>query len=416
MRKVRSFFTNPVFFYVIILCFLKPECFGNIGLPGIIVRISALLDKYIGLPVILLCLFALLDNRKTYIGDVAIFYGYKIIATILVTFLATKAITGGGAFSHLRRLAAIWYIATALRYNYKRTVVRLSYLLTVLVVINFLTILLFPHGMWEDDNWQNYFLGYDNGHIVVFMPALFFSLWHTYYTRKHALLIIAWSSVYFSAIICRSGTTVAGLAALMFLLVLIHFPAVRKFLFNWKTVTAIIIGIFVFIIVLRRQEVFQDLMMKYLGKDGTFTGRIYLWDRAFEIIRENRWLGVGDAAGTNVELFTLNTQKLAYAHNEILDILVRSGIIGLLLYIACIARSFRAIRHKKDLRTKSWLAFMTSYWLMMMFESYSNNSFYYFYFVLMIMPRFEELEEQKRKRFFFNGQKNSKKLSIQCCI
>ena len=404
-KKVRIFFTEPLFFYIIIINFLKPDSFGNIGLPSFIVRVSLLWDKFIGIPVILLCLLALLVTKKNYVNDVVFFYGYKIVATILVTYLTTHAITGGGAFSHLRRIAAIWYIAVAFQFNYRGTIKRLSYLLTILVILNFISILLFPHGMWVDDNWQNYFLGYDNGHIVVFMPALFFTLWNAYYSKKYTLMITAWISVYLSALICRSGTTMVGLAALLFLLIIIHFPAVRKFLFNWKTVSAVIIGIFIFIIVLRRQEVFQDLMMKYLGKDGTFTGRVYLWDRAFEIIRKNRWLGVGDASETNVELFTLNSQKLAYAHNEFLDIMVRSGIIGLFLYLTCIARTIKVIKLNKGLHIKSWLTFMASFWLMMMFESYSNYSLYYFYFILMIIPRFDELEKQRNKLFFFYGQK-----------
>ncbi len=311
--------------------------------------------------------------------------------------------SGGGAFAHLRRLSIIWYLALCLKNNYKATVSRLSYLLTIMVVLNFFSILLFPHGMYEDDNWQNYFLGYDNGHVVVFMPALFFAIQHAHYKNRKLLLYINWFSVLASTLICRSGTTVAGLAVLIGILIMIYFPFVRKILFNWKTVLIVIAGIFFFIIILRRQEVFQDIMMKYLGKDSTFTGRIYLWDKALEVFQQNKWLGTGDSAEINTEIFTIFNQKLSYAHNEILDLLVRSGIIGLCIYMICIARTINIVRHNKDVHSKTWLAFMASYWLIMMFESYSSYFFYYLYFVMLIVPRYEIAFEKVEGRIWGNG-------------
>ena len=409
--KAKAFFTEPILFYIIVINYLKPDSFSNIGLPDTIVRISAIWDRFFGILVVFLCLLAMLKNHTNKIADVIVFYGYKIIGTVLVTYMATHVLSGGGAFAHLRKLSIIWYLALALKYNYKETITRMTYLLTIMVAINLVSILLFPHGMYEDDNWQNYFLGYDNGHVVVFMPALFFATQHAYYTNKKRLLLINWMCILVSVVICRSGTTVAGIAILAFILILIHCPAIRKVLFNWKTVFIIISGVFVFIIILRKQEAFQGLMMKYLGKDSTFTGRIYLWDKALEVFQQNKWMGTGDSADINTAIFTLFNQELSYAHNEILDLLVRSGIIGLSIYIICVARTIYTIRNYKDLHSRTWLAFMASYWLIMMFESYSSYFFYYLYFVMLISPRYwPNLTEGVNLRK--NGQKNSKKLYL----
>ena len=395
--KVKSFFTEPLLFYIIVLNYMKPDSFPYIGLPDFIVRISSLWDRFVSIPIILLCALVTLTNHKNKILDVAVFYGYKILGTLILTYITFHALSGGGAFAHLRRLSIIWYLAIAMKFDYKATINRLAYLLTTLVAVNLVSIVLFPHGMYVDDNWQNYFLGYDNGHVVVFMPALFFATLHAHFSKRKALLFITWFCVLSSTLICRSGTTVAGIAALMAILVLIYFPAVRKFLFNWKTVLIVIAGVFFLIVILRRQEAFQDLMMKYLGKDGTFTGRVYLWDKAIEVFMQHKWFGVGDSPDLNQELFTLFNQKLSYAHNEILDLLVRSGIIGLCLYLECIVRSVSYTKHQRSLLSKTWLAFMASYWLIMMFESYSNYSFYYLYFVIMLSPRFINLEPEKSK-------------------
>jgi len=395
--KVKSFFTEPLLFYIIVLNYMKPDSFSYIGLPEMIVRISLLWDRFLSIPVILLCVLFTLTNYKNKMIDVIAFYGYKILGTVILTYLTFHMFSGGGAFAHLRKISVIWYLTIAMRLNYKSTITRLSYLLSILVVTNFASIILFPHGMYVDDNWQNYFLGYDNGHIVVFMPALFFATLHAHFSKRKTIFFVTWCCVLASIFICRSGTTVVGIVTLMAILILIYFPVVRKFLFNWKVVLIVIAGVFFLIVILRRHEAFQDLMMKYLGKDGTFTGRVYLWDKAIEVFMQHKWFGVGDSPELNQELFTLFNQKLSYAHNEILDLLVRSGIVGLGLYFVCIVRSVFYTKHQRSLFSKTWLAFMASYWLIMMFESYSSYAFYYLYFVMLIVPRFTDVEQKKRK-------------------
>ncbi|HCJ14305.1 MAG TPA: hypothetical protein DHV77_03500, partial [Erysipelotrichaceae bacterium] len=116
--KAKAFFTEPILFYIIVINYLKPDSFSNIGLPDTIVRISAIWDRFFGILVVFLCLLAMLKNHTNKIADVIVFYGYKIIGTVLVTYMATHVLSGGGAFAHLRKLSIIWYLALALKYNY----------------------------------------------------------------------------------------------------------------------------------------------------------------------------------------------------------------------------------------------------------------------------------------------------------
>ena len=405
---------NPVAFYLIIISFIIPPCFYQMA-PSSILNILSLWDKYIGVPVFLLCVLAIVGARKDLeVGDVILYYGYKIAATVIVTLAFSGTITGGGSFHHLRQLAAICFIAIALRRNYKLTVSRLTYILSALVILNFLTILAFPHGMYNDGNWENYLLGYDNGHAVVFMPSLLLSFEYAYLTRKYSLTVITWISVFASAAICKSGVTVAGLALLVFLLLLIHFPGVRKFLFNWKTVLIGITLVFVLIVILRMQENYSGLIMSVFHKDSTLTERTVLWDRAFAYIKDNPILGTGDNNRNNIKMFYIRSQNLAYAHNEVLDVLVRSGIIGLLLYLNCIIHTFATIKQRKDNHIKTWLAIMAAYWVMMLFESYSNYSFYYLYFVMIMLPRYEPVLDYKRKIIFRRRKLLAQKRKLLC--
>lgn len=409
--RTKTFFASPLLFVLIVLAFLKPDSLNYI-LPAIVVRGISYAERGFSLLVIGLCLLDTIDHYKNGIGDVIAFFIFKIAGTLLVSYLLWHILGGAGIFTHIQKLAAVWYVAISMRYSFRSTVCCMAYLLCILVAINLLTILLFPHGMYHDtDNWECWFLGYDNGHMVVLMPALYFSWLDARHRKRRLVMGITWFSVYASALICRSATTLAGLAALAGILVLIYVPAIRKFLFNWKTVLAVILAVFFFIVVLRRQEMFQDVLMRYFGKDTTFTGRIYLWDAALDAFKKHPWFGTGDSSAINADLFTVGQQKLAYAHNEILDLLVRSGIIGLMLYMVCVLRSLTMhISNKTVKEYKVWLAFMASWWLSMMFESYSNYALYWLYFVVMVCPRFEE-KMRTRQRWMIGlqqyGQKNS---------
>ena len=395
--KVKSFFTNPLLFFLIIINYLKPEGLLAIA-PQTVSHFFSVWDKFFGVPIVMLCLLALIQDKQCLCKDTILYFGYRMAATLLVTCFATHLFTGGGIFRHLWMLSAIWYLTSALKYSFQKTISRLAVLLSVLVVANLISILVFPNGMYHDANQNNYLLGYNNGHIVVLMPALFFSYQRWYYRKKRLQLIITWVAVYTGVFLTHSTTTKIGLLVLLILIATIQFPILRKYLFSWKTTAAIIAILFFGVVVLREQGVLPVNVVHLLDKDASFTARTVLWDRSLNSIRIHPWFGIGDSTEINIGLFAL-VQEHAYAHNEILDVLVKSGFIGLILYLNCIANSIRTIKGRENLHNKIWLAFMTSYWISMMVESYSNYKFYYFYFVMLIFPRVAVFHNRKNNPY-----------------
>lgn len=397
--KVKTFFKNPILFFLIMVTFLKPEGLLAIA-PESLARFFAVWDKLVGLPVALLCILALLQDRHPLCGDLVLYYGYRMLATVLTTWLATGLITGGGAFHQLWMLSAVWFLALSLKYNFHKTIDRLAALLAILVLANLATIMLFPNGMYHDVNVNNWLLGYNNGHIVTYMPALFFSYQYWYYRKKRLLPLLTWGAVYLSVFLTHSTTTKIGLLILLVLALVILIPGFRKYFFNWKTVAFIVAVVFFGIVISRGNGFFRTHVVSFLNKDSSFASRRTLWNRAIQSFRLHPWLGTGDATKTNVSLFKL-VQDHAFAHNEILDVLVRTGIIGLLLYLNCIFRSIYTLKGKKDRHSKMWLSFMAAYWVAMMFESYSNYSFYYLYFVMLLFPQYSLFAETGKIQTFF---------------
>lgn len=394
--KVKTFIKNPILFFLILVTFLKPEGLLAVA-PERAIHFFAVWDKLIGIPVALFCILALLQDRHPLCGDLVLYYVYRMIATVLTTMLATGLITGGGAFHQLWTLSVAWFLALSLKYNFQKTIERLSILFLILVLANLATILVFPEGMYHDGNVNNWLLGYNNGHIVVYMPALFFSFQYWHYRKKRLLPLLTWGAVYLSIFLTHSTTTKISLLLLFVLAVAILIPGVRKYLFNWKTVAVVVALVFFGVIVSRGNGLFSTYVVSFLNKDSSFAARMTLWDRAIQSFKQHPWIGTGDATKTNVKLFALE-QNHVFAHNEVLDVLVRTGIIGLALYLNCVFHSIYMLRGRIDSQSRMWLAFMAAYWVAMMFESYSNYTFYFFYFVMLLFPRYAIFAESGKTK------------------
>ena len=77
-----------------------------------------------------------------------------------------------------------------------------SFTLGLFVLINFATVLLFPQGMYEFNTFtQNYFLGYRNNSIMLFFPAIIFSI----VQQADAFVICN-----YCGIVCHCNTCVLG--------------------------------------------------------------------------------------------------------------------------------------------------------------------------------------------------------------
>jgi O-antigen ligase len=148
-----------------------------------------------------------------------------------------------------------------------------------------------------------------------------------------------------------------------------------------------VLAVFFVLVIFRLNIPFVGWIAGMFNKDVTFTGRVYLWDAAFKAIKENPIFGVGDNYKVLRKIYTLWWQELAYSHNEILDVIVRTGYVGLFLYLNIIRRTILDIRSGfRQIDVRIVLYTLVSFWVMMMLESYSNYSFYFLYYMLLILP------------------------------
>lgn len=279
---------------------------------------------------IILFLFIKRGKISKFIIIVAIF---EII--VLISSIISSAEVKESFFSLIQIFVLCSVIEYGLSINPKIIIKTLLSIFELMIYINFITILMFPKGMYINSVsglTSNWFLGNDNGHIIYFIVGIVLSFIYSYMNKKnigvrtYILIFVCALSVFMRF----SATTVIG-----FLVFICYISCINKLykikVLNIKNYWLIFLLAFVLIVVFRLQESFTYLIVNIFDKDLTLTGRTKIWDKAIEYIKLKPILGYGIES----QVIRLEKYKViggVHAHDIILEILYQSGIIGLNIY------------------------------------------------------------------------------------
>lgn len=257
-----------------------------------------------------------------------------------------------------------------------------SFTLGLFVLINFATIILFPQGMYEFNTFtQNYFLGYRNNSIMLFFPAIIFSIVRS--LRKYNKLTLSSfviTAVSFATVILAfSATSVIGMTVFTLFLLLALINKMPNFL-NIITYLAINIAYFFGVIILRLQEAFAFIIVDMLGRDLTFTGRTKIWDSALAAFAKSPVFGVGEIENQA----SRDLIGATHAHNYYLDLLYKSGLLGFLIFFAILIICGVALyRNRKNGKIPFIVSgAICAFMIMLQSEAYYN--IYYFFSILTL--------------------------------
>jgi exopolysaccharide production protein ExoQ len=134
----------------------------------------------------------------------------------------------------------------------------------------------------------------------------------------------------------------------------------------------------------------MDASTRIFDKDTTLTGRTYLWERAYDLIRETPWLGKGfrsfwlqgnpDAEGLWQYAGIASRDGFNF-HNTAVEILVHLGWVGLVVYgsVITLALGFLVVRfvRRPNLFICFWLSILIYELVRMPIESIGFTEFYF---------------------------------------
>ena len=252
----------------------------------------------------------------------------------------------------------------------------------ILLLINFITIILFPGGFYLNSSGYsgNYFLGYDNNLITYIFPALALSFTNSLNKngkiglKSIFLLIISFCSIIFT-------WSATGVVSMVIMIVLFFAYTINKKDFPIKKYIVVALSLVIGIVFLRFQNIFSFIIEGWLKKDLTFTGRTYIWDIFISEIKKSILIGHGIVDSK----YLIRTLNAGHAHNYFLQILYQGGLVTFSMFLGFF---FSAINKVKNCKEKKYVGIVIfAYLISFIFEAYSLTNM--FIIVLLIAYYYE---------------------------
>ena len=262
-------------------------------------------------------------------------------------------------------------------------------IMELLIVLNVLSMLLFPNGLYDPDNLgptaikKYYLLGHQNSMGIYALVGITLGGLRCIYDKSimfkwRFIILVALS--FFYDIKVWSVISIIGLGGVT---ALILFDFLTNKGIKLHLVAGIVFNTILFVLIVIEQNVafLSQLISNVFHRDITFSGRTVIWQKAIlSFLREPIW-GVGNGQGKLI--FGVVT-----AHNRYLNTLFTSGTVGfVLLIVVFLLLSFKL----KDLR-KQPVRILTYYFIVLLTvmqgESYVGMPFYV---LIVVAYRLEEI-------------------------
>lgn len=313
--------------------------------PGVLSGISSLgvIDSLFDIMRILLCFICglLLIKSAIPVNKASIVLGLiacNEVWKILSSLINGTSYTDWGSTLNVFGISIFTYLA--LRQSPKAFFKGGSLLLGSYVVINTLTVFLFPNGMYASSMYtMNFFLSYRTAWFVFYLEAAFLCLLNNeLYPSKEAKswLVFVLLCEYLSMIKVWTAT---GLLCITLGLLLVYLWKKKRIpSFSVKAIILVEMILCAIIVLFHMQEKFSFLIVGILKKDITFSQRVRIWNNALNAVLKSPWIGYG-AMNTSRAVSILG-YGVNHAHCYYLNTALYYGIIGLGLGLYTIYYAF----------------------------------------------------------------------------
>jgi O-antigen ligase len=269
---------------------------------------------------------------------------------------------------------------------------------SVLTYVNFISVIVFPDGLYEPDflyyeyNYKNihekyYFLGHNNSVVRFILPGIIFSALYDYI--KYAKL--KWRTFLLAGIsmatvtLTWSNTGMIGCSILLvYLLFISRINLSQKI--NAKLFLKISVILFFLIVVFRIQIIFSFIIEDLFQKDLDMSYRTFVWDAALFYVAKSPIWGYGFVEDL-WELITLSNINWmpTSAHNYFLDICLRGGLISLFLLLIIASLVCKKLDSTDKTPIVSLISFgLLAYFIMWQAEPFVKSGFTDMFLIFVI--------------------------------
>lgn len=398
----KNFF--PIKYWTLIIFFLffpfiKPDSFRRISILDTFFDLWCLLDSTI----IFVIAFRLLVKKKWKPS-----LGFWAIIVLNIWILITTFINSGFQIIPAKSFVSITALSLLIDTMIKKTNHLINGMMIsfeLIIYSNFLTYVLFPHGMYADGLYTtNWLMGYDNSQIKFFLcgaiVAFMYGRINNSKSRSNCLIAIIVASVLFTKVF----TALMGLIIIVLMMTVYHLKLFKK-LMNPKFF--LIIALLVFSSVVLNNSLIDkmELITRYTGKGATLTTRFDIWKITLKMFTKSPLYGYGWNP-TTVRTKQYMNPFATHAHDTYLEYIYQGGIIGLILFLFIIMLVSNSISKCKNKKIKCFASsVILAFLFMMLFESYLFPIVYALYLLLYHCNEYKEVSIKTQLMSLFGGEK-----------
>lgn len=231
------------------------------------------------------------------------------------------------------------------------------------------------------ENDYTYLFGTDNYSAFATIPMLGAILFFDY---KRKNLFTKAKKVFLCFGLCASYVyTGAVTTAIMSVVTVLAYiiSKYNKFLLKFFTIKKVAVFCVLVLFLIMAFDIQNHILwlLRLVGKSAkatTLNSRTIIWEKAFNIIKQNIIFGIGELSAEQVEGYAL--YGMGHAHNLILDLLLKSGIVGtisyLYFYLGFLSKYFR-----KALKSSGFILVITliGYFVLSMMDDYPFMPYIY---------------------------------------
>lgn len=376
---------------VLFFSFMKPSFFERIGAINNIYLILQLFS-IITMGIIILKKFL---SRKYKPSKIAIFILLFYFTLLISTLINHQSILSWGKYSIPVILFSL--IFDKLERKQMLNILNGAVLVYIcLLVINFITVLLYPNGLYRGlSSGENYyFLGHNNSVIRIILPGIVFSGVYDFINynklkmRTYLITILTMVTV----TLTWSNSAMIGCGIVLLYMVVLKNKKIDK-VFNAKFAFMLICIFFIFIIILGNVNKILPSIAKVFGKDITLSGRTTIWSESLKTIKKHIIMGYG--YGTSIPRIGNWEFDPSSFHNYFLDLIFRGGIVHFAIQLIIVKMCCDKISYKKS-RIREFLLFiLIAYFIMWQVLPFTNFDSWAMMLIFVICYQCDELENKR---------------------
>jgi len=329
---------------------------------------------------------------------------YIPIAGLLITMCIASGVNEGSLKRALQYSFGTVVICLVMQYGIEKSLKRFLQSQIILFgglsYLNFMSVLAYPGGLYSylDYYRDSWFLGFKSGHIPYQIAFLFFVLIYREICvekeKQRSYSEFMWFSI---IMIYASNVLVKNRTAMVILLpvaIAAAFPKMLRFTKLFNVAIYALAGIFMnlLLVVFRGQELFRWLIVGVFHRSMTLTLRVYVWDLAMKRIVEHPIIGHG------YDTFVFS-EEIVTTHNEILELLYKTGIVGLLFFaVLLVLVMIKLFKNRKNTAAAYISGFLGVYFLMFVMEQHAFANFFFILIFGMYAGKLEEIYAAQKEK------------------